>query len=121
MRLLKLAAFAGLMAIPATAKADADLREQLAKPAVAILTTPRQSAEVQLCAADAIGEGLLPIPFPPDAQGTVHIFGFKGTMGEGTVQRVVSLVKRTEGTPIEIRTRSGRADDSLVLLLRRCL
>ena len=104
---------------PATA--DADLRQQLAKPLVAVLSSSRRPAALQLCAADAIGRGLLPVPFPPDANGTVHIFGFAGLMGAGTVQRVVSLVDVSKGTRVEVRTRSGRPDQALVEALSSCL
>jgi hypothetical protein len=85
-----LGAAAAFSALSSPARADADLQQQLAKAVVATLISSKQPAEIQLCAADAIGEGLLPVPFPPDGNGTVHIFGFAGLMGSGTVQRVVS-------------------------------
>jgi hypothetical protein len=121
MRTLGLAIAATLVASATPAAADADLQQQLAKPIVAALNSSKQPAELQLCAADAIGEGLLPVPFAADASGTVHIFGFAGLMGAGTVQRVVSLVKAPQGTRLEIRTRSGRPDQNLVDVLRGCL
>ena len=105
----------------APALADADLRQQLAKPLVATLNTSKQPNDIQLCVADAIGEGLLPLPFPPDGAGTVHIFGFGGLMGAGTVQRAVSLIKTQQGTRIEIRTRSGRPDVHLAKMIGACL
>lgn len=80
MRLLRVAAGIALLASSAPAHADADLREQLAKPVVATLNSTKQPSQLQLCAADAIGEGLLPVPFPADAAGTIHIFGFAGLM-----------------------------------------
>jgi len=101
------------LAFSTSVSADADLRQQLTKPVVAVLNSTRSPSELQLCAADAIGEGLLPLPFPPDSDGTIHIFGFGGVMGAGTVQRTVSLVRTRNGTQIEVRTRSGRRDERL--------
>lgn len=121
MRMLRVTVATALAASAAPAQADADLREQLAKPVVAALISTKQPSQLQLCAADAIGEGLLPVPFPADAAGTIHIFGFAGLMGAGTVQRVVSLAKTSDGTRLEIRTRSGRPDDKLLKLLRNCI
>ena len=118
-RLLIKVASICLLSTPASA--DADLRAQLQKPIVATLMSSKSVGQLQLCAADAIGEGLLPLPFPPDESSTVHIFGFGGMMGAGTVQRVVSLVPYRGRTRMEVRTRSSRPDDTLVNLLRACL
>lgn len=110
-----------LIASSTAAHADADLRERLTKPVVGALNSTEQPFQLQLCAADAIGEGLLPVPFPADAAGTIHIFGFGGLMGAGTVQRVVTLAKTSSGTRLEIRSRSSRPDDKLLKLLRDCI
>ena len=101
-----------LLCIPQPAHAEANLREQLSKPVRSNLQSTKQPSQLQLCAADAVGEGLLPIPFSADDTGTVHIFGFLGLMGEGNVQRVVSLVKLPAGTRVEVRTRYNQPDDS---------
>jgi len=116
-----LPAAVALIVLPAPVRADADLRQQLSKPVVTVLSSTKSPSEIQLCAADAIGEGFLPLPFPADQAGTIHIFGFRGMMGAGTVQRVVSLFKIPGGTRVDVRTRSGRADPILAASLAACL
>ena len=118
---LHLAVAIALFGLCAPARADADLREQISKPIVAVLKSSKSPSDLQLCVADAIGEGLLPVPFPADTAGTVHIFGFAGLMGAGTVQRVVSLMRTPNGTRIEVRTRTSRVDSALVNSLQSCL
>ena len=116
-----LVAATAMLFLSAPARADADLRKRLSKPIAGVLNSTKPPPELQLCAADAVGEGLLPLVFPPDIAGTVHIFGFGGLMGAGTVQRVVSLVKTPKGTRVEVRTRTGRTDPALTELLESCL
>ena len=112
---------ATLTGLTTPASADANLRQELAKPVVATLKSNKEPAELELCVADAVGRSLLPVSFRADVSGTVHMFGFAGLMGSGTVQRVVSLVRTSQGTRVEVRTHSGRPDDALVKVLVGCV
>jgi hypothetical protein len=99
--------------------ADANFREQLAKPVVATFTSSKTPQQMELCAADAIGESLLPIAFD-DGNAGVVLFGFRGLMAAGTVWRVVSLIRTDNGTRIELRTRTSQPDENLAAALRNC-
>jgi hypothetical protein len=121
MNIVRIVVGSVILSLSAPAAANAELLRQLAKPVMNVLSSSKQPSDLQLCAADAIGQSYTPIPFPPDGSGTVQIFGFGGLMGAGTVHRVISLVKTVHGTRIEVRTRTNAADADLESALRNCL
>jgi hypothetical protein len=109
----------GTLVIASPTFADVNLYKHLAAPPVAVLTSSKAPEQIELCAADAIGQSFLPVPYS-DGNGGVLLFGFAGMMGAGTVHRIVSLIKTATGTRIELRTYASQPDEKLAVRLRSC-
>jgi hypothetical protein len=105
--------------VASPAYSDADLRKHLAGPPVAVFTSAKRPEQIELCAADIIGESFLPVAYS-DGNGGLLLFGFRGMMGAGTVRRVVSLLRIQSGTRVELRTNANEPDDKLATSLRAC-
>lgn len=113
---LKLAFCAMTLGLTSNAAAN-EITETLQKPIRAVLSSTQSPADLEFCVADAITQigGAVPVPIRNGGENVLML-------GYGhTPKIVISLNALSNGTRVEVRTKSGDMDDKIVRsLLESC-